>query len=79
MNEELDGMIHLSDLSWDKSGEEAMTSFVKGQKIKVKVLDVDFEKERINLGIKQLENDPLKPSAISFRKGKLLPVLLNKY
>lgn len=72
VNEELDGMIHLSDLSWDKSGEEAMTSFVKGQKIKVKVLDVDFEKERISLGIKQLENDPFEAISDKLQKGQIV-------
>jgi len=55
---DLDGMVHMSDLSWDEAGEAAMAKFEKGQVIKAKVLDVDVEKERISLGVKQLEADP---------------------
>ena len=47
-------MVHLSDLSWDKSGDEAVKDYEKGQMVKAKVLDVDVEKERVSLGIKQL-------------------------
>ncbi len=54
----VDGMVHINDLSWDKSGEEALALFKKGQTVKVKVLDVAPDKERISLGIKQLEADP---------------------
>ena len=55
---EIDGMIHMSDLSWEEAGEAAIAKFEKGQIVKAKVLDVDVEKERISLGIKQLEVDP---------------------
>jgi small subunit ribosomal protein S1 len=55
---EIDGMIHMSDLSWEEPGEVAITKFAKGDVVKAKVLDVDVEKERISLGIKQLEVDP---------------------
>ena len=55
---DIDGMIHMSDLSWDEPGELAMAKFEKGQTVKAKVLDVDVEKERISLGIKQLRDDP---------------------
>ncbi|MDE1905738.1 MAG: 30S ribosomal protein S1 [Rhodospirillales bacterium] len=55
---EIDGMIHMSDLSWEETGEAAIAKFEKGQVVKAKVLDVDVEKERISLGIKQLEVDP---------------------
>ncbi|HRC27345.1 MAG TPA: 30S ribosomal protein S1, partial [Alphaproteobacteria bacterium] len=51
---EIDGMVHLSDVSWEDSGEEALKAFKKGETVKVKVLDIDSEKERIALGIKQL-------------------------
>lgn len=47
-------MIHLSDISWEKSGEEAVKDYTKGQTIEAKIIDVDVEKERISLGIKQL-------------------------
>ncbi|EKM99225.1 MULTISPECIES: 30S ribosomal protein S1 [Acidocella] len=55
---EIDGMIHMSDLSWEETGEAAIAKFGKGEIVKAKVLDVDVEKERISLGIKQLEVDP---------------------
>ena len=54
---EIDGLAHLSDLSWNKSGEEAFTDYKKGDLVKAKVLDVDVDKERISLGIKQLTED----------------------
>ena len=55
---EIDGMIHMSDLSWDEAGETAIAKFEKGAIVKAKVLDIDIEKERISLGIKQLAVDP---------------------
>jgi len=54
---EIDGMAHLSDLSWDKSGEEALADYTKGDMVEAKILEVDIEKERISLGIKQLTKD----------------------
>src|SRR5262249_22615107 len=65
---EIDGMVHLSDLSWDKPGEEAVQSYKKGDTVKVKVLDVDVEKERISLGIKQLQKDNFAEAATSLKK-----------
>jgi len=59
LDNEIDGMVHLSDLSWEKPGEQAVADFKKGDVVKAKVLDVDPEKERISLGIKQLESDPM--------------------
>ena len=58
LSADIDGMIHMSDLSWDEPGELAMAKYEKGQVVKAKVLDVDVEKERISLGIKQLRDDP---------------------
>ena len=55
---DIDGMVHMSDLSWDDAGEVAIANFEKGQVVKAKVLDIDAEKERISLGIKQLAEDP---------------------
>jgi small subunit ribosomal protein S1 len=55
---EIDGMVHLSDLDWDRSGDEAIKDYERGQNVKAKVLDVDPEKERISLGVKQLAEDP---------------------
>ncbi|MBL4854171.1 MAG: 30S ribosomal protein S1 [Robiginitomaculum sp.] len=54
---EIDGMAHLSDLSWDKSGEEALGDYSKGDMVEAKILEVDIEKERISLGVKQLTKD----------------------
>ena len=55
---DIDGMVHMSDLSWDEPGELAITKFEKGQIVQAKVLDIDAEKERISLGVKQLHEDP---------------------
>ncbi|MBK8770124.1 MAG: 30S ribosomal protein S1 [Rhizobiales bacterium] len=65
---DVDGMVHLSDLDWKRSGEEAIKDYKKGDKIQAVVLDVDKEKERISLGIKQLGGDPIK-SAGTMKKG----------
>lgn len=64
----VDGMIHLSDLDWNRSGDEVIKDFNKGDTIKAVVLDVDPSKERISLGIKQLGSDPLE-SISGFKKG----------
>ncbi|MGQ0527363.1 MAG: 30S ribosomal protein S1 [Alphaproteobacteria bacterium] len=55
---EIDGMVHLSDISWEKAGEEALKDFTKGDKVKAKILDISADKERVALGIKQLTKDP---------------------
>ena len=65
---DVDGMVHLSDIDWKRSGEEAIKDFKKGDRVKARVLDVDREKERISLGIKQLGSDPLA-SAAGIKKG----------
>ena len=57
---EIDGMVHLSDLDWDRSGDEAIKDYERGQTVQAKVLDVDAEKERISLGVKQLAEDPFE-------------------
>src|ERR1700678_1100698 len=59
LDNEIDGMVHLSDLSWDKTGEQAVADYKKGDMVKAKVLDIDVEKERISLGVKQLAGDPM--------------------
>ncbi len=59
--DEIDGMVHISDLSWDeKECEEIINNFKKGDKVKVKILDINADKERISLGIKHLKNDPVQ-------------------
>ncbi len=57
---DVDGMIHLSDLDWEKSGEEALKEYKKGDMVKAVVLEVDTDKERISLGVKQLHGDPME-------------------
>lgn len=58
IGEQIDGMVHMSDLSWTEAGEEAIKAFKKGDMVKVKVLEIDGEKERVSLGVKQLTENP---------------------
>ncbi|HLI19888.1 MAG TPA: 30S ribosomal protein S1, partial [Stellaceae bacterium] len=69
---DIDGMVHLSDLDWKKPGEQAINDYHKGDMVKVRVLDVDAEKERISLGIKQLQADPLESGAAQIKKGDVV-------
>ncbi len=69
---DIDGMVHMSDLSWDLTGEEAIKNYQKGQTVDVKVLDIDSEKERISLGIKQLSVDPFEGVSVNFKKGDVV-------
>src|SRR5579862_97211 len=69
---DIDGMVHLSDLDWQKAGEEAVKDYHKGELVRVKVLDVDVEKERISLGIKQLETDPFEQGMTKLKKGEVV-------
>jgi small subunit ribosomal protein S1 len=69
---DIDGMVHLSDLDWDRAGEEAVQDYKKGQMVKVKLLDVDIEKERISLGIKQLTKDNFAEQAGALKKGEVV-------
>ena len=64
----VDGMVHLSDLSWDKPGETVINDYKKGDVVEAKVLDTDVEKERISLGIKQLGQDP-QAGVVKYKKG----------
>ncbi|MBY0509017.1 MAG: 30S ribosomal protein S1 [Rhodospirillaceae bacterium] len=69
---EIDGMVHLSDISYDGDGEAALKNFTRGQMVKAKVLDVDVEKERVSLGIKQLGEDPYAAAAGDLKKGQVV-------
>ena len=69
---ELDGMVHLSDLSWEEAGEKALESYNKGDVVKCKILEIDTDKERICLGIKQLTNDPFEGEISSIKKGDVV-------
>jgi len=68
----IDGLVHLSDLSWTTPGEEAVRNFKKGEEVEAQVLSIDVERERISLGIKQLEGDPFNNFVASHEKGKLI-------
>ncbi len=68
----IDGLVHLSDLSWSKPGEEALRDFKKGDEAQAVVLAIDVEKERISLGIKQLEGDPFNSFVATHDKGSLV-------
>ena len=69
---EIDGMVHMSDLDWEKPGEEAIEVYKKGDMVKVKVLDIDVEKERISLGIKQLTGDPFESEMSNITRGTVI-------
>jgi small subunit ribosomal protein S1 len=68
---DVDGMVHLSDLDWKRPGEQVIDEYKKGDHVRAQVLDVDVEKERISLGIKQLQGDPME-SAGDMRKGAVV-------
>jgi len=63
-------MVHLSDIDWNVSGEEAMAKYHRAEMVKARVLDVDVEKERISLGIKQMSGDPIAGDV--FRRGQVV-------
>ena len=69
---DVDGMVHLSDLDWNRQGEEALEGFKKGDMVNAVVLDVDVEKERISLGIKQVGGDPFAEALEGVRKGSIV-------
>ena len=78
LTDEIDGMIHLSDISWEKSGEEAVKDYTKGQEIEAKIIDVDVEKERISLGIKQLSEDSVAQALASLKKGDVVKAVVKE-
>ena len=68
----IDGLVHLSDLSWDETGEEAVRQYKKGDNLETVVLSIDAERERISLGVKQLEEDPFVGFAAENDKGAIV-------
>jgi small subunit ribosomal protein S1 len=68
----IDGLVHLSDISWDEPGEEAVRGYSKGDEIETVILSIDPERERISLGIKQLEDDPFMNYVAEFEKGSIV-------
>ncbi len=69
---EIDGLVHLSDISWDEPGEQAVREYTKGDKIDTVILSIDPERERISLGIKQLIDDPFSQYASENEKGSIV-------
>jgi len=69
---DVDGMVHLSDLDWNRPGEQAIEDYNRGDTVTAQVLDVDVEKERISLGIKQVAGDPFAQAAGELRKGAVV-------
>ena len=69
----IDGLVHLSDLSWNETGEEAVRHFKKGDELEAVVLAIDTDKERISLGVKQLEGDPFNNYVATYDKGATVP------
>ena len=68
----IDGLVHLSDISWNEPGEEAVRNYNKGDEIETVILSIDSERERISLGIKQLEEDPFSDFVAENDKGKIV-------
>jgi small subunit ribosomal protein S1 len=69
---DIDGMVHLSDVSWEDSSEESLKAYKKGDTVKVKILDIDAEKERVALGIKQLSEDTASGALAGVSKGQVV-------
>jgi small subunit ribosomal protein S1 len=76
LDNDIDGMVHLSDIDWNTPGEEAILKYKKGEPVRARVLDVDVEKERISLGIKQLAGDPLAGDV--YKKGQTVTVTVTE-
>src|SRR4029077_7592117 len=68
----IDGLVHLSDLSWSLTGEEAVKNFKKGDEVETTVLSIDVERERISLGIKQIEGDPFTNFVAGHEKNSIV-------
>ncbi|USO01925.1 MAG: 30S ribosomal protein S1 [Alphaproteobacteria bacterium] len=72
LTDDIDGMVHMNDLSWEKNADEAIKEYKKGQVVQVKILEVDSQKERVALGIKQLQSDPFAGAVADLRKGQVV-------
>ena len=75
---DIDGMVHLSDLDWNRPGEQVLSEYNKGDTVRAVVLDVDVEKERISLGIKQVGGDPFAEAVKGVKKGSIVTVTVTK-
>ncbi|MGR3362968.1 MAG: 30S ribosomal protein S1, partial [Maritimibacter harenae] len=77
LDNDIDGMVHLSDISWDQRGEEAIQQFHKGDVVKAVVTEVDTEKERISLSIKALDGDPFAEAVGGVKRGQIITVTVS--
>tara|TARA_R110002049_G_scaffold77000_15_gene197404 strand:+ start:321 stop:2060 length:1740 start_codon:yes stop_codon:yes gene_type:complete len=77
LENDVDGMVHMSDIDWTQPGEQAIQEYKKGDTVKAKVLDIDVEKERVSLGIKQLAEDPFAGAA-EMKKGAVVTCTVSK-
>ena len=75
---DIDGMVHLSDLTWEGRGEDAIQNYRKGDTVRAKVLEVDVEKERISLSVKALESDPFADAVGGVKRGGIVTVTVSK-
>ncbi|MGB1964393.1 MAG: 30S ribosomal protein S1 [Candidatus Puniceispirillales bacterium] len=78
LNDDIDGLVHLTDISWDVQGDEAIQSYKKGDSVKAKVLEVDVDKERVSLGIKQLTEDTVGETLANIKKGDIVTCTISK-
>ncbi len=78
VGEDIDGMVHLSDISWEDSSENALKAFEKGQDIEVKILDINSDNERVALGIKQLSDDPFQGAMEGVFKGAIVTGMITE-
>ena len=76
--DDIDGMVHINDISWERVKVEDFAKFKKGDAVKVKVLEVDVEKERISLGMKQLTENPYGDSDVDVRKGVVVTCVVTE-
>ena len=77
LTNDVDGLIHINDLSWEEKPEEAVKKYKKGDSLKYKVLEIDAEKERIALGVKQLEKDPFSEAIKdNIKTGKIVTCVI---
>ena len=76
LTEDIDGLVHLSDLSWDGNGDELIKNYIKGNEVEAKILDIDIEKERISLGVKQLKEDVTSTEIDNIRKGSTVTCII---
>lgn len=74
LNEDIDGLIHVSDLAWEGSGEEELRQYKKGDTVKARILAIDPEKERVALGVKQLDGDPFSQVTETYKRGQVVQV-----